>query len=105
MLPVLVCVSGILDGSTPLLIFPFYSAFAVVFAVIIVNYISIEVREWSCIRVCTCVRLSRLWWVQGAANYFRGVSLVVVYCLFIVGFYFHKDADEPPSTHASVLLA
>jgi hypothetical protein len=44
-------------------------------------------------------------WTQGAANYFRGVSLVVVYCLFIVGFYFHKDADEPPSTHASALLA
>jgi hypothetical protein len=45
MLPVLVCISGILDGSTPLLIFPLYSAFAVVFAVIIVNYISIEVRD------------------------------------------------------------
>lgn len=45
MLPVLVLVSGIIDGSTPILIFPLYSAFAVVFAVIIVNYISIEVQS------------------------------------------------------------
>jgi hypothetical protein len=63
MLPVLVCVSGILDGSTPLLIFPFYSAFAVVFAVIIVNYISIEAREWRCMRACVYLRapLTTLW--------------------------------------------
>ena len=53
MLPVLVCVSGILDGSTPLLIFPFFSAFAVIFAVIVVNYISIEV-PLVCLNYLVC---------------------------------------------------
>jgi Ca2+/H+ antiporter/uncharacterized membrane protein YccF (DUF307 family) len=67
MMPILVVVSAIVSESQPILIFPMFNAFAVIFSVIIVNYISIE----------------------GMANYFKGAALVVVYCLFIVGFYFH----------------
>jgi Ca2+/H+ antiporter len=99
MLPVLVCISGILDGSTPLLIFPLYSAFAVVFAVIIVNYISIEVRSRSVAWKLYKFLISKH---QGTANYFRGASLVVVYCLFIVGFYFHKEVTKPPGPHIAL---
>jgi len=66
MLPILVCWSAIIDHDVSLLIFPLFMVFAIIFAVIIVNYLSIE----------------------GKANYFKGAALVFVYILFIVGLYF-----------------
>lgn len=38
-----------------------------------------------------------VWGVQGKTNYFRGASLVVVYCLFVVGFYFHSGSNPEPA--------
>ncbi|ELR15277.1 Hypothetical protein ACA1_220160 [Acanthamoeba castellanii str. Neff] len=66
MLPVLVGWSAIVDHDVSILMFPMFMVFAIIFAVIIVNYLSIE----------------------GKANYFKGCALVIVYILFIVGLFF-----------------
>jgi Ca2+:H+ antiporter len=54
------------DHDVSILMFPMFMVFAIIFAVIIVNYLSIE----------------------GKANYFKGCALVIVYILFIVGLFF-----------------
>jgi Ca2+:H+ antiporter len=54
------------DHDVSILMFPMFMVFAIIFAVIIVNYLSIE----------------------GKANYFKGCALVIVYVLFIVGLFF-----------------
>ncbi|KAL6047436.1 Low affinity vacuolar monovalent cation/H(+) antiporter [Balamuthia mandrillaris] len=70
MVPVLVGFSGLYHHGSPdnsmTLIFPSFAFFAIIMSVLIINYISIE----------------------GKANYFKGVALVVCYVLFIAAFYF-----------------
>jgi Ca2+:H+ antiporter len=68
-MPLLVLFSAIVtpDGHEQFsLIFPWVEAFAVIFAVVILNYLSTD----------------------GRANYFHGVSLVLSYILLVISFYF-----------------
>ena len=71
-IPILVLFSGIMQESASAsftLIFPTLNVFTVIFAVIVLNYISSE----------------------GKANYFIGSVLVIIYILMIGPFYYTPD--------------
>lgn len=79
-IPVLVALSAVHKywfnpGETGFtLIFPPLDLFAVIFAVIIVNYVSID----------------------GRSNYFVGSALIIIYCLLVAAFYFVPTSHRYP---------
>lgn len=85
--PVLVALSAVHKSFFPdqpgfTLIFPSLDLFAVIFAVIIVNYVSID----------------------GRSNYFIGSALVIIYFLLVAAFFFvpesHRVIRDPADTIA-----
>eukprot|EP01114_Cavostelium_apophysatum_P008143 TRINITY_DN2044_c0_g1_i1.p1 TRINITY_DN2044_c0_g1~~TRINITY_DN2044_c0_g1_i1.p1 ORF type:complete len:761 (-),score=135.07 TRINITY_DN2044_c0_g1_i1:79-2361(-) len=77
-IPGLVLFSAALRHGNPLgsfiLIFPTLDLFAIIFSVLMVNYISIN----------------------GRTNYFEGTAMLLVYILLMVAFYFVPDSYTPP---------
>eukprot|EP01087_Luapelamoeba_hula_P004218 TRINITY_DN1415_c0_g1_i1.p1 TRINITY_DN1415_c0_g1~~TRINITY_DN1415_c0_g1_i1.p1 ORF type:complete len:814 (+),score=122.03 TRINITY_DN1415_c0_g1_i1:218-2659(+) len=81
MTPVLVVFSAIVHGGAAadsfILVFHPFSFFAIIMAVLVVNYISIE----------------------GVANYFKGATMVICYLLFVTTFYFFSMDREAAKHH------
>eukprot|EP00005_Dracoamoeba_jomungandri_P001707 CAMPEP_0174254412 /NCGR_PEP_ID=MMETSP0439-20130205/3737_1 /TAXON_ID=0 /ORGANISM="Stereomyxa ramosa, Strain Chinc5" /LENGTH=759 /DNA_ID=CAMNT_0015335975 /DNA_START=135 /DNA_END=2414 /DNA_ORIENTATION=- len=83
-MPVLVIFSTVIthiDKSAGqfILLFPMIDVFAVIMGVIIINYIHTE----------------------GTTNYFKGFALCLIYCMFIVTFYFVPEKEINPAVNNS----
>ena len=83
-MPVLVVLSWLFSPANTdafTLVFPALDLVSVVFAVIILNYISIE----------------------GVANYFTGTALVILYLLFVAAFFFVPSSELVPPVIEQVI--